>query len=81
MMAAEVKYHAKCLVQLYNRGRQAEENEKYECDPVAEMHGLAFARLVLYLEEFRHHQTVQTFKLADLVKLYSAKLQNLGVPE
>ncbi|XP_068674761.1 uncharacterized protein [Montipora foliosa] len=43
------------------------------------LHGIAFASLVSYLEEFRDCENVAVFKLVALAKLYSAKLEELGI--
>ena len=43
-------------------------------------HALALAGLVEYIEEFRHATEVAAiFKLSDLAKLYTARLENLGL--
>ena len=42
--------------------------------------GSVFAELVLYLEEARlDEETAQVFKLANLVKLYQSRMEQLGV--
>ena len=70
MIAIEAKYHARCLVSLYNDVRKLEIN------------GIAFASLVSYLEEHRGTgETAPVFKLVDLGSLYSEKLQELGIPK
>lgn len=43
------------------------------------LHGIPFASLVSYLEEFRDCKNVGVFKLVELEKLYSAKFQELGI--
>jgi len=78
MVALGAKYHTKCLVGLYNRARQAE-CDRQKNDHEREMSGLAFAELVLYIEEVRSSgETAPVFQLADLVHLYQSKMEHLG---
>ena len=80
MVAIEAKYHAKCLASLYNRVRKLQTGSPDENSNDTSTHGIAFAALVSYLEEFREdREGVPVFKLVDLAKLYSAKLQELGI--
>ena len=80
MVAIEAKYHVKCLVALYNKVRKLEIAAPSESSKEKSLHGIAFAALVSYLEEFREdQQNVAVFKLADLAKMYTAKLQELGL--
>jgi len=65
MMALEAKYHAKCLVSLYNRARKAKEEEHTD-----EMEAKAFAELVMYIEEQIDEEKAPVFKLNDLSQLY-----------
>lgn len=79
MVALEAKYHINCLVALYNRRRQNTTSKSKQ--PKDKLQGLAFAELVSYIDEFFEdtNANVPVLKLADLVKLYSTKLQELGV--
>ena len=52
MVALEAKYHTKCLVGLYNRARKAKEGFK-DTDERKVASGIAFAELVMYIEETR----------------------------
>ena len=46
----------------------------------ADLHGIAFAELVAYMEDFRMEGSVApVFKLADLAHLYKLRLEQLGV--
>lgn len=84
MMAIKAKYHVKCLQSLYNEGRSLDTGTSAsESNPEQSLHGIAFAALVSYLEEFRDccDETVPVVKLASLVQLYATKLQELGVPQ
>ena len=76
MIAIEAKYHAKCLVSLYNDVCSLEIKSKSEDEKsMSSLHGIAFASLVSYVEEHRDSgETAPVFKLADLVNLYSEKL-------
>jgi hypothetical protein len=78
MMALEAKYHDTCLVALYNKVSRA--NTSSESDgPDARLHGIVFAELVAYMEDFRNEEDIAPiFKLADLVGLYTARLKQLG---
>ena len=49
MVALEAKYHRNCLVKLYNRARAADTTGADD-DPDANLHGIAFAELVAYME-------------------------------
>ena len=76
-IAIEAKYHRKYLVALYNRAARsncADSNEE------ADLHGIASAELVAYIDEFRSDEKIApVFKLADLAQLYKACLEQLGV--
>ena len=79
-MAIEAKHHVKCLVALYNKVRKLETAVPSESSKEKSVHGIAFAALVSYLEEFREdRESVAVFKLADLAKMYTAKLKELGL--
>ena len=67
MVALEAKYHTRCLLALYNRAgklkAEASQNEPQ-----------------MYIEESRlEANTAPVFKLADLVQLYTSRLEQLGV--
>ena len=81
-MPQEAKYHANCLVELYNASnRKTEEDKKENFNGVS--HGIALAELIAYTEDKKCSVTVNdkapVFKLADLVKLYTKRLVELGV--
>lgn len=77
MIAIEAKYHSKCLAALYNRARSAK-LVSHESDD-SHLHGIAFAELVAFMEDFRMEQKISpVFKLADLAKLYQTRLEELG---
>ena len=85
LIAQEAKYHARCLASLYNRARQTKESHANEHvgeerDSNSSINeGIALAELVSYIEDARtDRETVPIFKLADLVKMYSARVEQLG---
>ena len=81
MVALECKYHAKCLSQLYNRARAARCSEATEeTEQEKQLSRVAFAQLVLFIEETRQHEeTAPVFKLAELAELYQSRIEQLGV--
>ena len=81
MVAIDAKYHLQCLVSLYNRAsalsttRKTDESRKVN-------EGIALAELLAYMDEMRMNADVAPiFKLSDLVKLYSSRLEYLGVEQ
>ena len=81
MVALEAKYHTKCLVSLYNRARKTKAEGHTDMDEKEALSGIAFAELVMYIEEMRQldEETAPVFKLSDLSQLYTARLEQLGV--
>ena len=78
MIALEAKYHGRCLVGLYNRARKA--RTMHVSEDHADLHGIAFAELMAYTEDFQMEEGVAPiFKLADLAHLYKLRLEQLGV--
>ncbi|KAJ8380702.1 hypothetical protein SKAU_G00014800 [Synaphobranchus kaupii] len=76
MIALEAKYHRNCLRMLYNKARQAVANYGHEEE--AQLHGIAFAELVAFMEERRSDDCAPVFKLADQGDLYQVRLEQLG---
>ena len=54
MVALDAKYHAKCLVGLYNRARKAKAKGYMSTGEKEVVSRLAFAELVMYIEETRY---------------------------
>ena len=80
MVALEAKYHAKCLLALYNRARKVKTDAQQETDRECELSGIVVAELVMYIEEARlETSTAPVFKLADLAHLYMSRMEQLGV--
>ena len=78
MIVIEAKYHSRCLAALYNRARTA--SSTYVDEDHADLHGIALAELVAYMEDFRVEKSIApVFKLADLAHLYKTRLKQLGV--
>ena len=76
-MAQDAQYHPQCLVSLYIRARETKCTEESDVDAVN--YGIALAELVSYIEDTRMDELVSpVFKLTDLVKLYSTRLEQLG---
>ena len=64
MVALEAKYHTKRLVSLYNRARKVKgDGHTDEMETVSE---IAFAELVMYIEEQIDEERAPVFKLSDL---------------
>jgi 2-keto-3-deoxy-galactonokinase len=79
LISQEAKYHTTCLINLYNRTRKhvpKTEEERQE----SVVHGLVLAELVDYIDASRsENDAVPVFKLIDLQKLYTERLEQLGV--
>lgn len=72
MIPLEAKYHCKCLIELYNRARPASSSDADD-DPDGHLHGIAFAELVAYMEDFHAEGFIApVFKLANLAQMYKA---------
>ena len=82
LVAQEAKYHANCLVKLYNASNRKTEEGKKE-NFIGVSHGIALAELIAYVEDKKFSLTVNdiapAFKLADLLKLDTKRLVELGV--
>jgi len=76
MVALDAKYHAKCLVSLYNRARKAK-NEGHS-DEANITSGIAFAELVMYIEDQIDDSKAPVFKLNDLSQLYVSRMEKFG---
>jgi len=78
LIAQEAKYYRKCLAGLYNRKRVASCPTSAESDSPA-IHGLVLAELLSYIQDIRANTSVTAvFKMAYLVKQYSARLTQYG---
>ena len=82
-MASEAKYHAKCLVALYNAAARVKTpGPNTECQTTEAHFARAFAELFVFIEETLadRDELSPVFKLSDLVRLYSDRLIQLGIP-
>ncbi|XP_062605131.1 uncharacterized protein LOC134266937 [Saccostrea cucullata] len=76
LIAQDAQYHVKCLVSLYNKAR-ATKTTVDEQDDVN--HGIALGELVSYIDDARMNDLVApVFKLVDLSKLYTTRMEQLG---
>ena len=79
LVAQEAKYHASCLVALYNNAHTSAQKAAQDSNDTI-MHGIALAELLNYIEDARLDADVApVFKLGNLAKLYTQKLESLGV--
>ena len=80
LISQEAVYHSSCLVSLYNKAiRNRTESSGDKTDKMFQ--GIALAELLSYIEETHTESTnsIPVFKLADLAKLYTSRLKQLGV--
>ena len=78
MHAQDAYYNAPCLTALYYRVRNislSEEEENNEDNSQSSLKGIAFAKLVMYVEEA---PKPMFFFLSDLAKTYLRLLEQLG---
>ena len=80
LVAQDARYHANCLAMLYkSHSRYTAEMQSNDSDGAS--YGIALAELVGFIEETRNNNkdVISVFKLADLVRLYSNRLKDLGI--
>ena len=78
MMSQDAVYHAKCLSMLYRKANQ-ENLSDVKGSEEKMLHGIALAELIAYIEDCRAETDVApVFRLADLSKMYSERLNQLG---
>ena len=75
MPAIDSYYHTGCLTALHNRLTNISPKEEKNITTQISLKAIALAELVAYIED-NAKQTV--FKLSDLSKLYSSRLEQLG---
>ena len=79
LVAQSAKYHAKCLVGLYNAVRVLEMDSPKD-SRTKMMHGIALADIVNYIEETKSESgTSCVFKMSDLARQYEERLQEYGL--
>lgn len=80
LIAVEARYHARCLVALYNRAASVEREAAAKEPKLSCNESLAFAQLVEYMSELKRDSSIApVFKLSELVKMYNCRLQQFGV--
>ena len=84
IIALEAKYHPQCLVSLYYKAaalkmKALKMKDKHDKSDVN--HGIALAELSAYIEDARMEDIAPIFELSDLVKLYSSRLEYLGMEQ
>ena len=87
IVAQGFKYHPACLSALYNRERaELRAKEQSTCEgilPKREAYAIAFSELVTFITESKTATSADDgavrFKMAELVKLYGQRLEQLGV--
>ena len=77
LIAQEAKYHTNCLSNLYNKAR-AFHNKLKQNTQCSNSSSIAFAELISYLNDSSAESKKQSFRLADIVKLYRERLNQLG---
>ena len=83
MIAMEAKYHSQCLANLYNKERAARSNVSWNGpdDTVdTSPESIALSELVAVIEDqcMYNEGTTSFFVLSDLVKIYTARVEELG---
>ena len=81
LVASEAKYHAKCLVALYNAADRVKTSEQTESRTTESHYARAFAELVAFIDDTLtdKEECSPVFKLSELVHLYRERLVQLGV--
>lgn len=81
LIALEASYHASCLSMLYRSTEYAKRDSVRGDEKPHRLEGIALADLVTFIEESRTNSggELPTFKLADLAKMYTNRLQQLGM--
>lgn len=80
LIAIEAKYHARCLVGLYNRARPFKlKTSKPANYSSINLDELAFAELITYIDERLEVEDPAILVLSDLVRFYTCKLEEIGV--
>ena len=77
MIAIDAVYHSICLSSYHNKERSSNKSDGSNSDNV--LKGVALAEVVSYIEEEIAEKRNQVFKMTDLIKLYTNRLEQLGV--
>ena len=76
MIAIEACYNAKCSSSYYNKSCAKERESK--CNSDAVLYGVSLAEIVAQIEEQKDEAKTTVFKLADLIKMYYNRIEELG---
>ncbi|VDI23212.1 Hypothetical predicted protein [Mytilus galloprovincialis] len=77
MISQEAIYYVKCLTHLYNRARPLKISDESSDNRI---HGIVFAELLMYIEESRiDSDVIPIFKLADLTRMYTSRMEQFGL--
>lgn len=79
LISQEAVYHNKCLVSLYNKATRAKSSTSTKNNDDRVISGIALAELISYIEDLRASGNLSVLKLADLTKLYTKRLELLGL--
>eukprot|EP00794_Sanderia_malayensis_P011697 gene11697-12916_t len=77
MIAIDAVYHSVCLSSYYNKERSSYESDVPNSNSV--MKGIALAEVVSYIKEEISEKRNTIFKMTDLIRLYTNRLEQLGV--
>ena len=77
LIAIDACYHLKCLIGLYRKAKAVESSDDNEAHLTKVIKAQAFADLVSYIESLR--DSCKSIKMSDVCKLYSTRLQTLGL--
>ena len=78
-MAQDAVYHSKCLASLYKKA-DIENRSDHEDSKETKLHGRVLAELIAYIEDAKaeSEDIAPIFKLADLARMYSSRMEQLG---
>ena len=80
MVALDAMYHTQCLSKLYKRAARVKNQNVIPTDNDSIRQSIALAELVSFLEEFRSDSDDNpVFKLSELSKMYTSRLEQMGV--
>ena len=80
LVALEAKYHTACLVSFYNQVRNRRSASlRVSINTTSDLEELAFAQLVAYIDEKLASEEIPMFKMSELTKFFSSKLEELEV--
>lgn len=78
LVAMEAKYHKPCLSQLYNRYRKATNEQDPEKDDMVLCENIAFAELVLFIENKLSTNIQYIFDMGNISNKYHARIADLN---